>query len=301
MCLRPIDLHKMPVKKRTFTLFLSPFVCLIFLVQSSSFTPSRSSRMAIFHSTVSETFDPLVKTNSSTLSSNDVDYKFDLPWSDLQDWALRDSIHRYTIQVPVVDSESKRTTLQVCTLWRSLYNDVTELSGYPLDFLVQQRALQVRNEQHNDNVTATGRDLVVVGKILPYLDDFVFANSGGLSGCVYGMAGVADGMRIETAPVSNVQATIPKGFVMTQDASVIYELGRPLSALQENTYSLDGILKQRAIVSARSLTKSALGTLDDAPLDPEIVNLGILTAIVVTGALAFETLSHHLTVNVFWV
>ena len=36
-------------------------------------------------------------------------------------------------------------------------------------------------------------------------------------------------------------------------------------------------------------------------IDSNLVNLGATTAILLGGATAFNMLSHHLTVNVFWV
>jgi hypothetical protein len=35
--------------------------------------------------------------------------------------------------------------------------------------------------------------------------------------------------------------------------------------------------------------------------DPDLVQLAGLTAVVLTGAWAMQALSHHLTVNIFWV
>lgn len=246
--------------------------------------------------------DKTVATSSSSSSSSKHQQKhFDLPWNDIQKWALTDQLAKYTVQIPQ-DGDMK-----VITLWRTLSNEVVELSGYPVPFLVER---QMELQQQQETRTKTSRT------ILPYLDDYEFTTAGGLSGAVYGVAGVADGTRIETTPVGDVQVTLPKGFVQT--GSVLYELGRPRetsdifsvpsssSSSAGNVRSLAQSVATGAQQSARDASQQLLAQTATPEnsimgLDPDLVNLGALTGLVVVGATAVQALSHHLTVNVFWV
>lgn len=233
------------------------------------------------------------------------------PWSESQAWALRDQLPRYTIQVPVMSPNDESTTMQVYTLWRTLTNEVVELAGYPIPFLIEKHQEMLRGEGDDIEEGRVSSVLTCTpGNILPYLDEFEFVTSGGLAGRVYGVVGVADGTRIETTPVGNVQVTVPRGFVATQDG-LLYELGRPVVVAADeaagHSLSLGGT-SAPAIHGQRRLSESISERRTpnrDIPLpsawDPELVQFGALTALVVSGALAFETLQHHLTVNVFWV
>lgn len=226
---------------------------------------------------------------------------YDFPWTEKQVWALSDSLSRFTVQVPIKEERVdgvETTTLQKFTLWRTLSKEVVELSGYPLQFLVE-RQMELQNESDTESPTNAPKIIRTSRTILPYLDDYEFTTSGGLSGAVFGVQGVAEGTRIETAPLDDIRETIPKGFVRTE-CSVLYELGSPRN--QEDVQSLGS--------RAGSLISSAKDAAQDyrpgeivkvGPLDRELVQLGALTGVLLLGASAFETLSHHLTVNVFWV
>jgi len=128
---------------------------------------------------------------------------------------------------------------------------------------------------------------------------------------VYGVKGLKDGTKIETSSVGQVEVTIPLGYVLTQDHGIAYELGTPLGE-EEEAYSLDGI-SRTARRTAGSLTKTASSSMAAAMSqrrstandeeDPNImlVRLGASTGLLLAGATAMSMLSHHLTVNVFWV
>lgn len=240
------------------------------------------------------------KSTESPSQQRKVD-AYDLPWTEMQEYALRDQLPRYVVQVPVSDSATKKETIKAYALWRTLSSEVFELSGYPIPFLVdRQKELYEKGE--------LPLLLSPLTDILPYLDEFEFTSNGGLSGRVYGVAGVADGTRIETTPVGSVQVTVPKGFVRTEDG-LLYELGRPV----REAYSLDGSMKglqqvadsgrdlASSLSKSRSSGNSPISNVQDSLLDPDLTQLGALTAFVIGGALAVESLSHHLTVNVFWV
>lgn len=256
-------------------------------------------------------------TTSPTSSSSDIqepspplqaqqERRLDLPWSDLQEWALRDQLPRYTVQLPV--SQDGQPTMQVYTLWRTMSQEVTELTGYPLEFLRRRAQNDNNGNNYNNNAIDT-----VCGQVLPFLDDFLFENAGGLSGRVVGVAGVADGTRIETTPVGDVQVTVPRGFVRTADGSVVYELGRPAASKSseqgDSMYSFGrGGTRNTVVQSVTQEASAWAGSLSnvnaelkEANVDADLVRLGGLTAIVLGSALAVDMLSHHLTVNVFWV
>eukprot|EP00977_Amphora_coffeiformis_P002815 scaffold528_cov165-Amphora_coffeaeformis.AAC.27 len=209
--------------------------------------------------------------------------KYDLPWSHNQEWAMKDNLSKYTVQVHI--QEDGKDKLHMYTLWRTLSNEVTALSGYPLKFLVD-RYQDMRDEF----------EIQTSPEVLPYLDGFSFESDGGVSGRVYGIAGVAEGTRIQTTPVAGVESTLQKGYILTQEG-IVYELGLPSS----ETKVLDGQMKmaQRAASSIQSAASDV--ELADVAENNELVKLGALTAVLLSGAWAVETLSHHLTVNVFWV
>lgn len=214
-----------------------------------------------------------------------------MPWTDFQEWALRDNLPRYVVSIPVQDDSSKKQKQQLYGLWRTMMREVTELGGYPIEMLQEMHARQL---QQNDDAT-----LSETPKTLPLLDQFAFEASGGLSGQVYGIPGIADGTRIVTNEVKEVQLTVPKGYVQTQDGAVAYELGTPL----RESYSLDvanSKVRDVSSLAANTAAGIAKATADEDP-DTMLVRVGFLTAVMLGGATAINMLSHHLTVNVFWV
>lgn len=265
----------------------------------------------------------------------------EMPWSDFHEWALRDSLPKYTRVLP-------GATPKIYALWRTMLQDVPELSGYPINFLQRKCAKQPsKTENSSGNIITSNAtaSMKAVPDVLPYLDNFCFVPSGGLSGqvsivaClmivfyseknyhpaeivhsspvdqVYGVAGLKDGTQIETSPVEQVEVTIPLGYVLTEDAEIAYELGAPLAETDgEGDYSLDG-MSRRAGKTAGSLSRSASDGMTTAvgkrgsvwnyesEEDPNslLIKLGASTGLLLAGATAINILSHHLTVNVFWV
>ena len=245
-------------------------------------------------------------TLQSIVSEQITSTTMDFPWGNLQEWALRDKLKQYTITAPIDTAESQ--TLRSFILWRALTEDAPELAGYPIPFLVD-RYMEIcsADEVHSDARKASN-------DVLPYLDDFVFESNGGLSGRIYDMVGLAEGARIQTSPVVDVERTLPKGFVQTADGRSIYEVGKPASAdiLTNRMKEFDGVGRTSKLIeqaleqaSPTRQTKDSFPSLneqkDSSLLDREVVNLAGLTTVVIAGAMAAESLSHHLTVNVFWV
>jgi hypothetical protein len=228
----------------------------------------------------------------------------DMPWSQFQDWALRDNLPRYVVTIPMDGQE------RLYALWRTMTREVTEIGGYNLDFLQKMHARQIANKGASDGDDKHA--MHATPGILPLLDDFEFESQGGISGRVYGLPGIVDGTNIQTSALRNVETTVIMGYVLTDDGKVAYELGIPVG----QAYSLggvsDGSMKARRAMlevmgrTASMMTQgsaSQISAITSSVNDPNgmLLQLGSLTAITLAGATAFGMLSHHLTVNVFWV
>jgi hypothetical protein len=246
-----------------------------------------------------ETMKPSSKKTSTTKIYND---DLEMPWSEIQEWALRDKLPKYTVLIRLV--KGGKETMQVCGLWRTMINEVTEIAGYPVEFLqdICTRTIQTKNEE--EDIAAKQPPLAPA--LLPFLDEFAFTPSGGMMGNIYGAPGLADGTRIETSPVDKVQETLPKGYIRTMDGWAAYELGRPVrdefaspeEDLQVGMRRASTLLK--GVSNASPLTKSVTSNGEEDP-DQMLIRLGASTGILLAGAVAVNMLSHHLTVNVFWV
>ena len=160
-------------------------------------------------------------TQEKSIEKKRNDEKLAMPWSDIQNEALRDNIAKYTVMIPLKaeDKSKEGEQSQVFALWRTMLKDVPEIAGYPIDFLQQMHARQIQNSETLLEVTPA---------LLPYLEDYEFAAAGGVSGKIYGVPGLADGTRIETSQVTNIEVTLPQGFVRTSDGLAAYEVGLSL-------------------------------------------------------------------------
>ena len=232
---------------------------------------------------------------TSAQDQNSVEERLAMPWSDIQAWALRDNIAKYTIMIPL--TKGGKETAKVYALWRTMTNELTEVAGYPIDFLQDMHTRQRKKDESPMQVTPA---------LLPYLDEYDFTSAGGMSGRVYGIPGLADGTTIETSAVDNVQLTLVKGFIRTSDGSTAYELGRPqreeFTSFNEAKKGASGALLnnlKNAGSQAAPLAKEAADSVEDA--DQLLVRLGASTGILLAGATAINMLSHHMTFNVFWV
>jgi hypothetical protein len=214
-------------------------------------------------------------------------------------------------------------------LWRSLIEETPELSGYPIDFLQarynEQQTRVVKSDDGDEKVTnktdlPPRSDMTTIPTILealPFLDDYEFSNEGGICGNVYGLDCVADGSRITTPAVMNVKESLPKGYIQTSDGSALFELGRPIGndERRKNGHISDAsywkVIPSGVAVVAKKSIENAAGTVSN--IDPNAVSydaddadglllrLGATTGILLAGATAINMLSHHMTVNVFWV
>ena len=259
-------------------------------------------------------------------ASNNEDDKLDMPWSEVQEWALDDNLPKFTVIIPTNGSGEKSKRY---AMWRTLTREVPELAGYPIPFLRQmhQRLLLKKDTDNTNKSSSSSSYIVETPDVLPMVDMFEFASNGGIAGQAYGLPGIADGTRIQTPPLISSETTIPLGYVTTQgddninEVGFSYELGTCATSMDgsgresRNVVALaaarrlviDGALdssKQVVNVAkdiADTATTGSLGLLSDKEANQDMIYLGGATALLLTAATAVGMLSHHLTVNVFWV
>ena len=265
----------------------------------------------------------------------------DLPWGDRQEWALMDNIGKYLVTIPKFNAEEGGSgsgdSGNEYAMWRSLTRDVIELTGYDAEILRQKYVeSKMKNDKDTDSDTDSDTDddtdseigaakaTATAPGLLPLLDQFEFQSNGGVSGQIQGLKGIADGTTVQTSPLVHVQLTVPRGYVLTEDGSSAYELGVPVS---EDFYSLDiakmnmntnmgkhmqdmdagdmaGVVKAGVEGTGKlagNMASAAITSAGDEETTRMLVNLGATTGILLGGAMAVNLLSHHLTVNVFWV
>jgi len=184
-----------------------------------------------------------------------------LPWTSSQTWALSDL--PYT---PYSITLNTKTYI----LWRRLSTSTPELSGYPIPTLISK-------------YTGPGDPT-----LLPYLTSYTLKSDNKIKGKVYNLPGLQDGTVIETERLDHLINTLPD-YAVTEKG-FLYELGE---VKEEDTYVGGGILGDGV-----KIPKINLGGVN---VNGDITNLAVLSGTVLAGAGAVNLLSHHLTVNMFWV
>jgi len=278
-----------------------PTLCKLQLSSSSS---SSSSRNDIRGETLQQPSNVKEEENpgsssSSSSSSNSilaVEDKDDISgtWSQWQDWALVDNLPNYLLQTENHSSKENGVatgTRRLAARWRSLMRDVTELAGYDVEF-AQKRYKMLLEDATLRNVTSL--PCKVVPSVLPLLERYSFDSDGdsdSLTGYAYGIPGVADGTKVTTPKLRGLQVTLPQGWVESEDCSIMYELGTSAEESSANDfYSLD-FAKAAGISNSISSVSS----------DKALVNLGAMTGLLLASAAAINTISHHVSVHVYWI
>lgn len=255
-------------------------------ISSSLFSPSINSTAIADGSTVRTTTDKLY------------DGTLEMPWSDSQEWALLDNLPKYVTFIGT----------RRYARWRTLTREIPELAGYPATFLH-------RMHQSGRSISEEDEDGAGTLGILPMLDDFEFSLDGGMVGKIYGLPGVADGSRIQTSSLVQAERTVPLGYVTTindDDAGLSYELGTMMKTSSTNSSpSFEYSLVNTAVIAAlvprqivdvtKGLMETGSSLLSDDEANRDLAYIGGTTAAVLALASAVGALSHHLTVNVFWV
>jgi len=271
-------------------------------------------RMTATASSTTESGEMSSPSSTAENPSKGDDEILDMPWSDVQEWALKDNLAKFTVIIipPISGGKPKRYAM-----WRTLTREVPELAGYPIPFLLQMHQRLSKKDDASNTVQDTPG-------FLPMVDDFEFTSNGGISGRAYGLPGIADGTKITTPSLISAETTVPLGYVTTQGESNLdsevgfsYELGTCASS---SSSSLDGTDRSAALEAARRLVVDGAadstqlvtavakdmavtgsGLLSDTEANKDLVYLGGATAMLLASATAVGMLSHHLTVNVFWV
>jgi len=249
-----------------------------------------------------------------------------MPWSDLQSWALRDQLPKYVVTIPVPGSSngsSDKRKYGTYALWRTMLKETTELSGYDVEYVrrAYERDVVEREDWEGYAIGAKGEESSKTAPgVLPLLESFEFHPDGGVSGLAYGIPGIAGGSSIRTTAVSNIQKTVILGYIETEDGSAAYELGSPAgdfyslgssgglmsedarrTMLENVARAAAGIVETGTAGAAGAAKLAADAASAGGEVDANLVNLAGTTAIMLAGAAAVGMMSHHLTVNVFWV
>ncbi len=264
-----------------------------------------------------------VRESKTNMKSSTTSPAESMPWGSRQTWALRDNLSKYLIDIPQLPYDVKGEDEQKTTyvLWQALARDAIELTGYDTAFLREKYPLIHENDKDSDDddeVDTKKKDSYVIPRYtpqsLPLLDQFEFETNGGVSGKISGLNGIADNTSVQTSPLAHVQLTVPRGYVLTEDGTAAYELGIPLNG--QSGYSLDiskmgGSLElnqdmltntvQSGMETTKRVGSAVVETMGDKETTDLLVNLGATTAVLLASATAMNMLSHHMTVNVFWV
>ena len=235
-------------------------------------------------------------------------YLSGMPWGDLQSYCVRDNLPKHVVVIPIPGKKDKYGTF---ALWRSLIKDSVELAGYEVDYVRRRYEADVKTrEDWKGYRIGDGGDSMEFGTApgeLPLLESFEFHPDGGVSGLSYGLPGIADGVSIRTTAVTDIEKTVIMGYVRTADGSAAFELGSPAGSIYsedmrqnmlENVARTAGTLMRSGVPPA--VVPASAGGGGDA-MDSNLVNLAGTTAMLLAAASAVGMLSHHLTVNVFWV
>ena len=229
-------------------------------------------------------------------------------WSQWQDWALIDNLSTYLVPL------HKNT---MAARWRAMVRDIPELNGFSIEFVQLQykRLLDMQNKTDEKrkepsktkgimsiHTEETGGKTIksiklptnILPELLPLLDGYTFEKNDQMRGYAYNINGVADGTILTTPPLKSISTSVSKGWIESEVGGIVYELGVPLEMYNKskkaNFYSLDF-----GNAANDSLYVSGLAK------DTTLLNLGALTGMLLLSATAFNSISHHVSIHVYWV
>ena len=235
-------------------------------------------------------------------------------WSQWQDWALVDNLQSYILPIhnrqrPLSSSSSSsnhsHSKDRMAARWRALVRDVPELNGFDVEYVRSryERLLEKYDVNVNDDDAvgdagsttepSTKMPTMVLPELLPLLDGYSFEKNDQMTGFAFNIPGVADGTTLTTPPLKSISAAVSKGWVESEDSSVVYELGVPFEA-----FNLSGGGKSYSLDYAKQASGSIVSGLVD---DKALASLGAVTGMLLASAAAFNTISHHMSVHVYWV
>eukprot|EP00814_Leptocylindrus_danicus_P020449 CAMPEP_0116006932 /NCGR_PEP_ID=MMETSP0321-20121206/2011_1 /TAXON_ID=163516 /ORGANISM="Leptocylindrus danicus var. danicus, Strain B650" /LENGTH=327 /DNA_ID=CAMNT_0003475557 /DNA_START=40 /DNA_END=1020 /DNA_ORIENTATION=- len=289
----------------------------------------RTTALSAVTTTTANGFNSKLYDNNE--DDDDDDDGIPVAWSQFQDWALMDNLPKYMIDTNYFSSKkskknSSRTAnnnnkeRQPAARWRSMVREVPELTGFDVELvrrryskllLLEQNTVDPENQDVDSSSNPKNKKTPPTSflpDILPLLEKYSFEKEGGLSGYAYGIAGVADGTQMTTPPLRGCEVTIPQGWVESEDGSCIYELGDPLDV--EQGYSLDyakqavsgvskGLVSSAAAASNGGLSSGSPSSSSNEDTQA-LVNLAALTGMLLASAAAVNTISHHVSVHVYW-
>mmetsp|Transcript_3476 Transcript_3476/g.5146 ORF Transcript_3476/g.5146 Transcript_3476/m.5146 type:complete len:301 (-) Transcript_3476:15-917(-) len=232
------------------------------------------------------------KQTAEALHQN-YDPMMELPWSEVEDWIIQDSISNF-----VVNGCGGRYIM-----WRRFSREMPELAGrHPM--AVRQRWLELSGRENNQGVENLYlqppilEDWEVEGDPSDQLlveQALVGGGSRSCSGRVQGLQGVADGSFILTAPVTwGSPATSIEDQYITTTCGAVFELGTPRQAPLGLPASqlLQGNLEAAADLVTSSQSSSLIANVGKA---------ATAMALMGSSVAALATLTKHLDVNVFIV
>eukprot|EP00934_Nitzschia_sp_Nitz4_P001133 Nitzschia sp. Nitz4//scaffold141_size107518//72288//73157//NITZ4_004286-RA/size107518-processed-gene-0.113-mRNA-1//1//CDS//3329536318//1133//frame0 len=140
-------------------------------------------------------------------------------WSSRQDEAFRENHPKYTRTLSLNGQPPA-----LYTLWRTMLREVPEFSDFTVEML---------KEAHDKHRASDPTNFPEAGS-LPFLDEYEFTGEGSVVGRLYGVAGLADGTKIELPGVSDMK-TFQFGFICPPGSQMLYELGSPKEDMNPRT------------------------------------------------------------------
>lgn len=110
--------------------------------------PTIGTKIMAFAS--ADSFEPIADFESA---QSDSIVPLELPWGERQQWAIRDNIHRYLVEIPQLAYENEKGEPDsTYALWTSLTRDIIELAGYDIEFIRKKYTETVAGFEHPSKI-----------------------------------------------------------------------------------------------------------------------------------------------------